>query len=243
MTKRNIKTFDDTHKPDITKTQQLVYHYLLSKSVFDPDLKIYKVFKSDVPQTKIAADLKINRGTVSTALKKLDEKHYISEVDLDGSLTPGKWYVIHPYMTPYVGLDIDLIKFLTVIASSLKEDLKHVISVYCLLCKFYDEAHKNYMEPYITPSLLAKVYEKNSSYGNMTPKYYILLSIFIGTELLNGKWEDCIVNNSGLTCRKFKIEKICTILPQNIKEALKDDIDDAKTHQMLERILQENPEM
>ena len=226
MIKRNVKTFDDDTKPDITRNQQLVYHYLLSLSTFDPERKLYYIPKTSVVATKMGEKVKLCRQVVSKCIKDLEAKGYIQLVDdfMKSSHKPA--YVIYPYMTPYVGLDIDLIRFLIDVARLLQDDLKHIVSVYCLLCRYYEDIRTlpdDDDAAYFTTVNLARVFEGKTSNGYNNHKYLVLMSIFSGAKLIDLQWERREIkgkNGGGIKTIYFRIKNIRTTLPQELKEVL-----------------------
>lgn len=246
MTKRNIKTFNDDLKPDITKNQQLIYHYILSLSTFDPEKKLYYVPKTSVVATKIGDRLGLCRQVVSKGIKDLEAKGYIQLVDdfLKSSHKPA--YVIYPYMTPYVGLDVDLIKFLIEVARLLQEDLKHIVSVYCLLCRYYEDIRTlpdDDDAAYFTLVNLARVFEGRTSNKYNNHKYLTLMSIFSGAKLIDLSWERREIkgkNGGGIKTIYFRIRKIRTTLPQEIKEVLENEEYCSKCDALLQKYIDTN---
>ena len=162
--------------------------------------------------------LKINRSTVSSGLKKLEEKGYIQTVALSDTIKTKDWYVIDPYMAPYVGLDLEIISIMIDVAALIGLSSKHLLSVYCTLHRYSEHNDK----PYIGAIDLAAVYEKSAANNSKSViKYKILLSFLIETGLITGEWEEITINNSGLKCDKFRIDKVYTILPQNFRKEIR----------------------
>lgn len=214
MTK-NVKTYSWDSKPDITKNQQLVYHYILDKCSFNRECKLYEVASSEIIKKKMADELHIGVNTVTRSFKVLIEKGYL-KFRKDPNRGYNEYYQIDPYMEPYCGIDFRIIKILVKAAAHLQENSKHVVSVYTTLCRYYKK--EGSQRCYMTAANLAKVYEKNTNYEKTVPQYFLLLALFISLGLIKGEWVEKYANgkDGGIKLKYLAIDYICFELPKNI---------------------------
>lgn len=224
---RGVKTYTHDDKPDLKKTDQLLYHYLLSISTYDYQCGYYRVKKDKVVQIRIAETLKMSKNTVPVALKRIIAANYVVE--------DGNYYLI-PLKTPYVPLDIKLIRTLIQFGSLLPGSGKHIVSLYCLVYLMVQQSKKDEEDPNYSVYNIAMVFENRNMNKPDLACYYLMFAIF---EFLG-------VMSIEKTVKKVTNNKtIETLRIKDVKLALEDEIileqieNDKDTARILSKIMSE----